>query len=183
MECPVPNVQISDALAAVGVSLALGYSLERTLERLTSFKVLAGRGNVVEVNRGGKRLKIIDSTFNANIGSMSGDLRSFKTVEPRMESRVAVLGDIAELGEQSIELHKSLSSAVPEAELSRLFLCGEHMKYLWDEIKGQVDGEWFATVEELIASIDERLRDGDTILIKASHATHLNAVRDFLKKS
>ena len=183
LECPVPNVQISDALAAVGVSLALGYSLERTLERLTSFKVLAGRGNVVEVNRGGKRLKIIDSTFNANIGSMSGDLRSFKTVEPRMESRVAVLGDIAELGEQSIELHKSLSSAVPEAELSRLFLCGEHMKYLWDEIKGQVDGEWFATVEELIASIDERLRDGDTILIKASHATHLNAVRDFLKKS
>ncbi len=183
LECTGPAVQLYDALAAIGVSFAVGFSIEEALERLKSFSPVSQRGNLIKVNRGGKNLRLIDSTYNANLGSMSGDLRYLKEIEQNAGHRVAVLGDITELAQESIPIHRKLKDVVLESQADRVLLCGEYMKYLWEDIKDAVNARHFAQLEDLINEIDGCLRDGDTVLIKSSHATHLDRVVKYLKST
>ncbi len=181
LNCPVPDIQLYDALATVGVSMAAGVPIDFALKSLLDYKTMLGRGNIIELNRNGKRLKIINSAFNANIGSMSGDLKFLKTLEPSSEKRVAVLGDIAELGQNAASIHLQLIEPILASEADRVLLGGENMKHVWDAIKGKVNGEWFPSYEEVNAAIDDWLKDGDTVLVKSSHSTHFDEVVTYLK--
>ena len=183
LSCPVPPDQIYDALAVVGVALAIGFSVEKTLEYLKSFEVVKGRGNVIKSVRNGKSLTIIDSTFNANPLSMKYALEHLKTIEPNKKARVAILGDIAELGNQSIKLHEELAEAMLAAEPDRLLLCGEFMRYPYELVKDKINATHFKTLAELLKNVEAHLQDGDTILIKSSHSTGLLKVVALLSKS
>jgi UDP-N-acetylmuramoyl-tripeptide--D-alanyl-D-alanine ligase len=183
LSCPVPADQIYDALAVVGVSVACGIRLEKTLEYLKTFEVVKGRGNVLKVNRNGKNLTIIDSTFNANPLSMKYALEHLKISEPNQKSRVAILGDIAELGTGSVDYHKGLADAMLAAEPDRILLCGEFMRHPYEMIKDKLNATWFRTLDELLKNGENHLRDGDTVLLKSSHATGLSKVVDLLSKN
>ncbi|MBQ9479286.1 MAG: D-alanyl-D-alanine carboxypeptidase family protein, partial [Selenomonadaceae bacterium] len=176
LECPVPDEQIYDALAVVGVAIAAGYSLDKTLEHLKTFTTIKGRGNLVGVEFNGKALRLIDSTYNANPTSMTKALEYLKTLETDGARRVAVLGDIAELGKDEIDQHRRLAGAVLNAQPDRVLLVGSLMKHLWDDIKDKVKGAWFPSYKELIGGIDGWLHDGDTVLLKSSHSTNVEAV-------
>ena len=183
LSCPVPPDQIYDALAVVGVALAIGFSVEKTLEYLKSFEVVKGRGNVIKSVRNGKSLTIIDSTFNANPLSMKYALEHLKTIAPNKKARVAILGDIAELGKQSVDYHKELAEYMIDAAPDRLLLCGEFMRYPYELIKDKVNVIWFATLDDLLKNAEMYLQDGDTILIKSSHSTGLLKVVALLSNS
>ena len=183
ISCPVPNDQIYDALAVVGVSLAVGFSLEKTLEYLKTFTPVKGRGNVIKSTRNGKNLTIINSAYNANPISMKYALEHLKNFEPNQKSRVAILGDIAELGEGSVDYHKGLAEAMLAAEPDRLLLCGEFMRYPYEIVKDKLNTVYFETLEKLLAGVESHLRDGDSILIKSSHSTGLSKVVVFLSKN
>ena len=94
---------------------------------------------------------------------------------------MAVLGDIAELGNESIPIHRKLKNAVLGAQPDRVILCGEYMRYLRDELEDKVNVTYFPTLEELIDGIDDCLKDGDTALFKSSHSTHLDHVVKYLR--
>ena len=183
LSCPVPAEQLYDALAAVGVSLAVGFSIEKTLEYLQDFAVVRGRGNFVKVNHGGKNLTIIDSTFNANPVSIKYALEYLSSIEPNKKARVAILGDVLQLGKQSVELHKSIAEPMIKAETDRLLLCGKFMRHPYEMIKDKVNVIYFETLDELIKNVEAHLQDGDTVLIKSSHDTGLAKVVDMLSKS
>ena len=183
LSCPVPNEQLYDALAVVGVSVACGIRLEKTLEYLKTFEVVKGRGNVLKVNRNGKNLTIINSAFNANPLSMKYALEHLKISEPNQKSRVAILGDIAELGTGSVDYHKGLADAILAAAPDRLLLCGEFMRHPYELIKDKLNATWFGTLDELLKNAENHLRDGDTVLLKSSHATGLSKVVDLLSKN
>ncbi|MBD3878999.1 MAG: D-alanyl-D-alanine carboxypeptidase family protein [Quinella sp. 1Q5] len=176
LSCPVPAEQLYDALVTVAVSIAVKVPIEKTLDYLKTFSLVKGRGNVLKVNLAGKNLKVIDSTFNANPLSMTYALQHLKSIEPNQAARVAVLGDIAELGKKSVEYHKGLAGAMLDAEPDRLLLCGEFMRYPYEMIKDKLNVTWFKTLEDLIKSFAEYLRDGDTVLIKSSHSTGLSQI-------
>ena len=181
--CPVPAEQLYDALASVAVSVAVGVPIEKTLEELKTFTPVKGRGNVLRLKFGGKNLNIIDSTKNANPISMTYALQHLKKFEPNPEARVAILGDIAELGAKSIVYHRELAEAMLSAEPDRILLCGSLMSYPYKVIKDKINATWFKTLEELLKSFGEHLRDGDTVLIKSSAATGLSQVVKFLIKA
>ena len=181
--CPVPAEQLYDALAVVGAAVAVGFSVEKTLEELKNFKVIEGRGNILKVNHGGKNLTIINSTFNANPESIKFALKHLKTVAPNKKSRVAILGDVAQLGYHSVELHSELAEPVLDAEPDRILFCGEFMKYPYEAVKNKINAFWFETLDELLAGVEAHLKDGDTILIKSSHVTGLDKVVELLSDS
>ena len=131
----------------------------------------------------GLKMRVIDSAYNANISSMSSALKYLKELEPAPAKRVAILGDIAELGANEIAHHRSLAEAVLSTEADRILLVGSLMKHLYDDIKEKINGAWFPTYKELIAALDGWLRAEDTILIKASNATGLSRVVDHLTTS
>ena len=183
LSCPVPAEQLYDALATVCVSIALGIPVEKTLEHLKTFKVIKGRGNIITINADGKNLKVIDSTKNANPVSMKYALQQLRQVEPNRKTRVAILGDIARLGEQSIDYHKQLAKAMLDASPDRLLLCGEFMHYPYEKLKDKLNVTWFKTLEDLLKGFYDHLQDGDTVLVKSSQSTGLSKVVELLSKA
>ncbi len=183
LSCSVPAEQLYDALAVIAVSIAVGFSIDRTLEYLQSFSPVKGRGNVVKSIRNGKNLTLINSAYNANPESMKYALEHLKTSEPNQKSRVAILGDIADLGINEIKYHKGLSEAMLTAETDRLLLCGKLMCHPYELVKDKINVTWFETLNKLLAEVESHLQDGDTILIKSSHATGLDKVVDLLSQS
>ncbi len=183
LSCPVPAEQLYDALAVVGVALAVGFSIEKTLEYLKTFSPVKGRGNMINSFRDGKNLKVIDSAYNANPLSMKYALEHLKTIEPNKKARVAVLGDIADLGKNAVNYHKELAEPMIAAETDRLLLCGKLMRHPYEMIKDKVNVIYFETLDELIKNVEAHLQDGDTVLIKSSHDTGLAKVVDILSKS
>ena len=181
--CPVPAEQLYDALATVAVSIVLGISVDKTLETLKTFTPVRGRGNILRLKLGEKNLTIIDSTKNANPVSMTYALQHLKTSEPNPKARVAILGDIAELGAKSVAYHRELAEAMLAAEPDRILLCGSLMNYPYKVIKDKINVTWFETLEELLKNFGELLQDGDTVLIKSSAATGLSQVVKFLIKA
>lgn len=176
LECPVPNEQLYDALAVVGVSIASGYSIEKTLEYLKTFKTVKGRGNLIDTTFNGKKLRLIDSTYNANIASIIGTLSYLETLEPDPSKRVAFLGDVAELGDESVRLHLNLVEPILKAKPDRIVLIGDFMKHVWDQIKDKLNGAWFPNVDDSLPAVDDYVRDGDTVLLKSSHSTQLDKI-------
>ena len=150
---------------------------------MKNFTPVKGRGNILRLKLGGKNLTIIDSTKNANPVSMTYALQHLKTSEPNPKARVAILGDIAELGAKSVAYHRELAEAMLAAEPDRILLCGSLMNYPYKVIKDKINVTWFETLEELLKNFGEHLQDGDTVLIKSSAATGLSQVVKFLIKA
>ncbi len=173
LECSVPSEQLYDALAVLGVSIASGVSIEYALKHLKTFTPVKGRGSVIETEYNGLKLRVIDSAYNANVASMSSALKYLTELESEASRRVAILGDIAELGANEIAHHRSLAEAVLSTQADRVLLVGSLMKHLYDDIKDKINGAWFPTYKELIAGVNAWLRDGDTVLLKSSNATGL----------
>ena len=173
LSCPVPVDQLYDALAVIGVLISLGIPFEKNLDDFKSFKPVVGRGNVLKVNLNGKNLTVINSTFNANPLSMKYALQHLRNFEPNQKSRVAILGDIAELGEQSIEYHKELANSMLASEPDRILLCGKFMRYPYELIRDKLNAVYFETFDKLFKGFENYLQNGDTVLIKSSHATGL----------
>ena len=181
MTCPVPPDQIYDALAAAGVGFALKIPVETSLKRLKSYEMLRGRGTIFDAVYKEKKLRLIDGSFNATFLSIKTGLEYLNSVEENPKSRVAVLGDIAHLGDSSEKVHRQLAEVIFENKPDRIFLCGEFMKMLWEEIKDKCNCLWFESGQKLIPELDKLLQEGDCVFVKGSIPAKLNAVVKELK--
>jgi len=146
---------VSNALIALACATRLGVSEDACLAALKGFSLPGGRWRVVE--RDGATY--VDDTYNANPTSMVAALETFASLEVKGR-RIAVIGDMFELGEQSAALHAQVKARAAELPLDRVILVGENM--------GGVDRD--AAKAELAALV----RPGDAVLLKASHGMHLD---------
>jgi UDP-N-acetylmuramoyl-tripeptide--D-alanyl-D-alanine ligase len=87
--------------------------------------------------------------------------------------RVAVLGDMLELGEASAELHRGLKEAVDVAGVDLVLATGAMMKLLLDDLATARRGSWAASSTELVAGLLEAVRPGDVVMIKGSLGTNM----------
>lgn len=167
-----------NALAVVAVLRALGLLPEAGLQRLTGFQPVAGRGREYRLCREGLNITLRDEAYNANPLSMRAALAALadSTVSPA--SRVLVLGDMRELGEDSADYHRDLKAAILQVQPDRLLLCGAGMQVLWEALApelqvGVLRGQWFRDVTALTSALPLWLHEGDTLLFKASHSVGL----------
>lgn len=146
---------VSNALIALACATRLGVAEESCLAALRDFTLPGGRWRVVE--RDG--VTYVDDTYNANPTSMIAALETFASLEVTGR-RIAVIGDMFELGEQSAKLHAQVKARATELPLDHVILVGENM--------GGVDR---SDAKEKIAAM---VRPGDAVLLKASHGMHLD---------
>ncbi|MBO7667473.1 MAG: UDP-N-acetylmuramoyl-tripeptide--D-alanyl-D-alanine ligase [Firmicutes bacterium] len=159
-------------LPAYAIGKELGMSDDEIAKGVAAFTPLAGRGNIVR----GSRCTVIDHTYNANPSSTRAALASLSAVSGR---KVAVLGDMYELGEDSRELHREVGRNGKEtADL--VIAVGE----LAEDIRAGAGAgcPWFPTVEEAIEALDTLIRPGDTVLVKASNAMKLSRIVQALQE-
>jgi UDP-N-acetylmuramoyl-tripeptide--D-alanyl-D-alanine ligase len=185
--CPVhlsmPGRHIAEnALAVASAIDAIGADVRSALMALSTIAPPSGRGARSTLYVDGGEALLIDESYNANPASMKAALQTLGSV-PRQKfgRRIAVLGDMLELGGDASALHSGLKSAVDAANVDLVFACGPLMKGLFDALPQAMKGGYSPTAPSLEAQLADRLRAGDVVMIKASNGTRLGEVVTALK--
>lgn len=179
----MPGRHIAEnALAVAAAVAAIGAELPTALAALADFVPPSGRGARSTLYVGDGEVLLIDESYNANPASMRAALATLGAV-PRQKymRRIAVLGDMLELGSEAPALHSGLKSAVDAADVDLVFACGPHMKGLYDALPAAKKGGYSLTSPPLEIALADRLRAGDVVMVKASNGTRLGAVVAALK--
>jgi len=176
---PVPGRHnVYNALAAAAVALHLGVTPEKIAEGLSSVTITAMRMQVFTSATG---VTVINDAYNANPVSMRAAVATL--AEYGTESRrIAVLGDMAELGSLTELAHFRLGEEVPRAGVDVLVTVGERARRGAEGARADGMAEAnvrpCATVDEAVEVLDDLLVDGDVVLVKASRVMGLEAVVD-----
>lgn len=149
------------------------------VDSLASFGALSGRGRDIKLRLGPEvEVTLLDESYNANPASIRASLShlSGRSV-PADSRRVAVLGDVLELGRSSDAVHRALAPEVKRAALDEVHLFGEEMSALYSELNGDIDNlHHWDRIEDLSEALLARTQDQDLILVKGSQATGLNSL-------
>jgi UDP-N-acetylmuramoyl-tripeptide--D-alanyl-D-alanine ligase len=180
----VPGIHI--ARNALGVAAAVheaGADVEEALQVLANLAPPPGRGSRTELSFGDGRILLIDESYNANPASMRAALAVLGTV-PRNAygRRIAVLGDMLELGPQEIGHHVALKEAVDAAGTDLVFACGRNMEHLFAALAPEKRGAWAPGAAEMAERLFAALAPGDVIMIKGSNGSRMGPVVDALAK-
>lgn len=160
---PIPGVHnVYNALAGACVGRALGLTTGEILDGIAAARTIDGRTNLIHANG----MTVIDDCYNANPVSMRASLDVLEKCEGR---RVAVLGDMGELGEDERELHAQVGAYAAEKGIDVLFCAGELSEEMARAAEAGCEVHYFPTREELLPELLSYVKEGDTILVKASH--------------
>jgi len=165
---------ISNSLAVLAAVDAVGGDLALAGLALADLGGLAGRGARFAIEMKGGRALVIDEAYNANPASMRVTLAVLG--EETATRKIAVLGEMRELGDKSDDYHAALAGPVRDAGVQLVILVGEKMMPLAEALEGQVE---IVHVPDAAAARDRlmaRLEAGDAVLIKGSNGVGLAAV-------
>ncbi|MEM6649244.1 MAG: UDP-N-acetylmuramoyl-tripeptide--D-alanyl-D-alanine ligase [Pseudomonadota bacterium] len=174
-----------NAMSVLASCSALGIPMEKACRGLEQFTAGDGRGAVYERTLQGKKIRILDESYNANPTSMTATLTVLGATQPEGQGRrIAVLGEMKELGPQSPDLHASLAPPILEAKVEKLYTAGQDMLALNEKLSGQVPQHHREKAEELMEALGADLRDGDVVLFKGSNASGIGTLlKLFLAKT
>ena len=173
---------VKNSLAVLAALRALGADPMRCLPALVQAAAPAGRGarSVLKAEDGS--ILLVDESYNANPASVRAALAAMATV-PRADfpRRVAVLGDMLELGSAAADLHRGLKEAVDAAGVDLVFACGPMMKLLHGDLKRAQQGAWAPSSAELQPALLDALRAGDVVMIKGSLASRMGPLAEAVR--
>jgi UDP-N-acetylmuramoyl-tripeptide--D-alanyl-D-alanine ligase len=157
------SLAVLAAVALVGADLALAALA------LAELQPASGRGVRVTLALPGGAALLIDESYNANPASMRAALAllGHADVGPRGR-RIAVLGDMLELGSRGQELHRDLAEAVRAHHVDLVFCCGPLMRALWEALPSACQGGYAETSTALEPHVLAAIQPGDAIMIKGS---------------
>jgi UDP-N-acetylmuramoyl-tripeptide--D-alanyl-D-alanine ligase len=143
----------------------------------------AGRGvrRVLEV--AGGEATLIDESYNANPASMAAALGvlSHARIGPHGR-RIAVLGDMLELGAASADLHRGLNDAIKANHIDLVYCCGPQMRNLWDALSTGKRGGYADSAANLEIQIVAAIRAGDVIMVKGSFGSKMKTIVNALER-
>lgn len=182
-EIPLPGGHmVYNALAATAVGTLMGLDADRIRQGISEVEPVGGRSHIIH----GERFTVIDDCYNANPVSMKAALdlltMSDLNVSPR---RVAVLGDMFELGKNERALHAEIGRYAGNSDIHVLICVGDLCKSMYEaaisveNINQKV--YYFADKESMLCELEGILRDKDTVLVKASHSMHFEEVVAWLE--
>jgi len=171
----IPGRHIAEnSLAVVAALDAVGADLALTLPVLAGLPPPSGRGARTMLKTATGDILLIDESYNANPASMRAALATLETLpRTKFPRRIAVLGDMLELGPTAGALHRGLAEAVISAGVDKLFACGPHMKGLYDAVSEAIKGGYSEAATGLSGVLRDELRAGDAVMIKGSNGMRL----------
>ena len=175
---PIPGVHnVYNACAAACVGRIMGLTNEEICEGISHAKTIAGRTNLITVGE----LLVIDDCYNANPVSMKASLDVLAQADGR---KIAVLGDMGELGENECEMHYEVGKYAANQGVDVLFCCGTLSEELAKGAqRGHTQVMYFKTLDKMMLALVPYLRNGDTVLVKASHFMEFSKVVEAICKA
>ncbi len=163
---------VQNSLAALAAVAALGADPVAGAALLSQFDGVAGRGRRLTVPADTGTATLIDESYNASPASMRAaiDVLAAAPVGPGGR-RIAVLGDMLELGDTAPALHRELATSLGRIDL--VFACGPLMQTLFEALPEANQGAWAADAASLASVVAAALRDGDIVMVKGSKGSRM----------
>ena len=176
---PIPGRHmVYNALAGTAVGLIYGMNLEGIKKGIESLQSLSGRFHIIEA---GKKT-IVDDCYNANPVSMKASL---DVLQDALGRKVAILGDMGELGKDEVEMHREVGVYAAARDIDKIICVGELAGDMAEAARLAAPAKdivHFAEKETLLEALPGIIQDGDTILVKASHFMEFEKVVECLEK-
>lgn len=174
---PIPGRHmVYNALAGTAVGCTYGLTLEQIKQGIETLQSVSGRFHIIETGK----YTVVDDCYNANPVSMKASLDVLKEAKGR---KVAVLGDMGELGTDEAALHAEVGTHAGTCGIDALYCAGplcEHLAKAAKEADPKLEIRHFADRESLMAELPKLLQDGDQILVKASHFMEYGKIVEML---
>jgi UDP-N-acetylmuramoyl-tripeptide--D-alanyl-D-alanine ligase len=171
-----------NALAVLAAAEAMGADLAIAALSLADLSAGSGRGQRTELHAPGGTFTLLDESYNANPASMRASMALLAQLDVGLRGRrIAVLGDMLELGPTGPELHRSLIETVLEHNLDLVFCAGPLMKNLWQVLPADKRGGYAATAAELQAAVLDVIQSGDALMIKGSLGSRMGPIVSAIK--
>ena len=175
---PIPGRHmVYNALAGTAVGCMYGLTLEQIKQGIETLQSVSGRFHIIETGK----YTVVDDCYNANPVSMKASLDVLKEAKGR---KVAVLGDMGELGTDEAALHAEVGTHAGTCGIDALYCAGplcEHLAKAAKEADSKLEVRHFADRESLMAELPKLLQDGDQILVKASHFMEYGKIVEMLE--
>ncbi len=168
-----------NSLVVILACQSFGLSTSDILPHLSTFAPVQGRGlrHILPFKSG--HITLIDDAYNANPSSMRAGLSVLSVARPQGNGRrIAVLGDMKELGEESADYHKALALTIDSLDIDLVFASGIEMLHLYDVLSPDKRGGYCETVEGLIPQVMQSTRTDDIIFVKGSKSSYISKVVD-----
>ncbi|MDH5784686.1 MAG: UDP-N-acetylmuramoyl-tripeptide--D-alanyl-D-alanine ligase [Chromatiales bacterium] len=163
---------VMNALAAIAAATALNIDSHQIIAGLESLQPVGGR---LQAQRGVNGATVIDDSYNANPDSMGAGIRVLAECHGQ---RYLALGDMGELGVNTVELHRSVGSEAREAGIDQLYATGELSRGAVEAF-GE-NGHYFEQQQQLIEALIPQLTSDVTVLVKGSRSSHMERVVEAL---
>jgi UDP-N-acetylmuramoyl-tripeptide--D-alanyl-D-alanine ligase len=168
---------VMNSLAVLGAVKAAGADVGAAAGAMSSLRPLEGRGRRHPIAVAGGTAELIDESYNASPASMRAAFGVLAAMTPpKGGRRIAVLGDMLELGEEATRLHAELAQPLTDAGVTLVFAAGPMMRHLYDALPKRMRGAHAATAAALAETVSRRLRPGDIVSVKGSHGSRMGEV-------
>ena len=169
------NHRVYNALAALLCLQALSIDMKESSRLLQEIKPTKGRGLSSLCTINDSTILLLDESYNSMPSSMDACLQSLAQT-PTKGRRIAVLGDMLELGKDTITLHKNLKKSIKKHGIDKLYACGEAMKFLYDSLPTHYQGAWREESIQLCPLVLKDLQQGDTVVVKGSSGSNMGYI-------
>ncbi len=174
---------VQNALAVLGAAYLAGADMAKVALALGDLQAERGRGKRHLLSHPRGDITVIDESYNANPASMRAALQLLGAAPVSERGRrIAVLGDMRELGEHSAKLHAALAAPIVEEKVDLVLLSGPDMKALAAKLPEEVRHLHFEGMDELGRALFDNLRGGDAVMVKASNSLGFSALVDALTR-
>ncbi|MBN9543113.1 MAG: hypothetical protein J0G32_04905, partial [Alphaproteobacteria bacterium] len=153
------------------------------ISTLKDMEIAKGRGEIFASQIDGKRITIVNEAYNASQAAVKAVLMAYgqKFAQSR---KIAVLGDMKELGESAQNFHANLADDIYQSGIDLVVCVGDMMKNLYNNLEENYRFGYFINIDEMMNSdILKKINDGDVLIFKGSNSMRLYKMADSLKLS
>jgi len=174
---------VVNSLAVLGVVAALNLDVAAAARSLSQVSPLKGRGERFEIALpDGGSFTLLDDSYNASPASMRAAFETLSRIEPGQGGhRIAILGDMLELGPASAEHHAGLATPLEEAKIHMVLTVGRAMAHLRDALTPAMRGGHESAADAMVPLAINRIRKGDVVLVKGSAGSRMGVIVEALK--
>jgi UDP-N-acetylmuramyl pentapeptide synthase len=172
---------VMNSLAVLAVVECVGADLALAALALADMSAPKGRGARHRLAIGRGYFTLVDESYNANPVSMRAAIATLGTAKPGPRGRrIAVLGDMLELGEAAPQLHADLASALDDAGIDLVYACGPNMARLWEALPQVRRGVHADDAAGLAETVADTIEAGDVVMIKGSLGSRMGPLVEML---
>jgi UDP-N-acetylmuramoyl-tripeptide--D-alanyl-D-alanine ligase len=174
---------VLNSLAVLAAASLAGADLALSALALNNLKPVTGRGERIYLTVPGGNALLIDESYNANPASMRAAIALLGQAQVgKRGRRIAVLGDMLELGTSGAELHRGLVQSIEAAGIDLVFCSGPLMRTLWEALPSRARGGYAEAAAGLEPAVLEAIRAGDAVMVKGSLGSKMGPIVKALEK-